>query len=163
MPFRIDYINTLKIKEGITDKKVHKIDIEKAANDPRRIAQITDYILEHFDQKTKRNDGSYAFSKLTNIAEVVANKEKEAAKRIKDIRNQVRLNGFNSIFAVSSIDVAKKYYAEFKSRDSKLKIATIFSFGANEAENEDGILPDEDLDTSKLDQSSRDFLDGAIE
>lgn len=74
----------------------------------------------------------------------------------------MRLNGFNSIFAVSSIEVAKKYYAEFKSRDSGLKFATIFSFGANEEENEDGILPDENFDTSRLDKTHRDFLDMAI-
>lgn len=162
LPFRIDYINTLKMKDDVKDKKVRAIDIEAAANSPERIAQVTDYILEHFEQKTKRNGGFYSFSKLTNIADVVSDKERDAAKKIKEIRNQVRLNGFNSIFAVSSIEVAKKYYAEFKSRNSGLKIATIFSFGANEAENEDGILPDEDFDTGGLDQPSRDFLDGAI-
>lgn len=163
LPFRIDYINTIKIKDNIKDKKVRAIDIEKAANDPKRIADITNYILEHFEQKTRRDGGFYSFQKLTNIAEVVANKEKDANKKIKEIRNQVRLNGFNSIFAVSSIEVAKKYYNEFKSRDLGLKIATIFSFGANEEENEDGILPDEDFDTSGLDKTSRDFLDIAID
>lgn len=163
LPFRIDYINTIKIKDNIKDKKVRAIDIEKAANDPKRIADITDYILEHFEQKTRRDGGFYSFQKLTNIAEVVADKEKDANKKIKEIRNQVRLNGFNSIFAVSSIEVAKKYYNEFKSRDSGLKIATIFSFGANEEENEDGILPDEDFDTRGLDKTSRDFLDIAID
>jgi len=163
LPFRIDYINTLKMKEGIKDKKVRAIDIEKAASSPERIAQVTDYILEHFEQKTKRDGGFYSFNKLTNIAEVVADKEKDEAKKIKEIRNQVRLNGFNSIFAVSSIDVAKKYYHEFKARDSGLKIATIFSFGANEEEDEDGILPDEDFDTGGLDKTSRDFLDMAID
>lgn len=162
LPFRIDYINTLKMKDGVKDKKVTAIDVEKAASDPKRITDITDYILEHFEQKTKRNGGFYSFSKLTNIAEVVTDKERDAAKKIKEIRSQVRLNGFNSIFAVSSIEVAKKYYAEFKSRDSGLKIATIFSFGANEEEDEDGILPDEDFDTTGLDKPSRDFLDGAI-
>lgn len=163
LPFRIDYINTIKIKDNIKDKKVRAIDIEKAANDPKRIADITNYILEHFEQKTRRDGGFYSFQKLTNIAEVVGDKEKYANKKIKEIRNQVRLNGFNSIFAVSSIEVAKKYYNEFKSRDSGLKIATIFSFGANEEENEDGILPDEDFDTSGLDKTSRDFLDIAID
>ena len=162
LPFRIDYINTLKMKDQVKDKKVRAIDVEAAASSPERIAQMTDYILEHFDQKTKRDGGFYGFSKLMNIAEVVADKEKDATKRVKEIRNQARLNGFNSIFAVSSIDVAKKYYRAFQSRDSGLKIATIFSFGANEDENEDGILPDEDFDTTRLDQPSRDFLDSAI-
>jgi type I restriction enzyme R subunit len=136
LPFRIDYINTLKMKDGIKDKKVRAIDIEAAANAPERIAQVTDYILEHFDQKTKRNE------RYT-------------------IRGK-RLYGFNSIFAVSSIEVAKKYYASFKAQNTDLKIALIYSFGANEEESEDGILPDEDFDTSGLDKSSRDFLDAAI-
>lgn len=136
LPFRIDYINTLKMKDDVKDKKVHAIDIEAAANSPERITQVTDYILEHFDQKTKRNE-RYALKGK-------------------------RLYGFNSIFAVSSIEVAKKYYAEFKSKGSELKIAIIYSFNANEAESDDGILPDEDFDTSGLDKSSRDFLDQAI-
>jgi type I restriction enzyme R subunit len=136
LPFRIDYINTLKMKNNIKDKKVRAIDIERAANAPERIAQVTTYILEHFDQKTKRNE----------------------RYTLKD----KRLAGFNSIFAVSSIETAKKYYAEFKSKNTELKIALIYSFGANEAECEDGILPDEDFDTTALDKSSRDFLDQAI-
>lgn len=136
LPFRIDYINTLKTKEDIKDKKVRAIDIEAAANAPERIAQVTDYILAHFDQKTMRNE-RYALKGK-------------------------RLYGFNSIFAVSSIEVAKKYYASFKDRKSELKIALIYSFGANDEECDDGILPDEDFDTSGLDKTSRDFLDAAI-
>lgn len=162
LPFRIDYINTLKKKDQIKDKKVQAIDIEAAANSPERIAQITTYILEHFNQKTKRDGSAYSFNKLTNIAEVATDKERKPSERTKEIRNQARLEGFNSIFAVSSIEVAKKYYTEFKSRGSELKIATIFSFSANEAENDDGILPDEDFDTARLDQSSQRFLDMAI-
>ena len=163
LPFRIDYINTLKMKGDVKDKKVHAIDIEAAANSPERITQVTDYILEHFEQKTKRNNGSYFFNKLTNIAEVSKDKRRDTGKQINETRGKVRLSGFNSIFAVSSIDVAKKYYNEFKSQGSNLRIATIFSFGANDAESDDGILPDEDFNTSKLNQSSRDFLDIAIE
>lgn len=136
LPFRIDYINTLKMKDDIKDKKVRAIDIEKAANAPERIAQVTDYILEHFDQKTKRNERYTLRGK--------------------------RLYGFNSIFAVSSIEVAKKYYASFKARNADLKVAIIYSFGANDEEGDDGILPDEDFDTSGLDKTSRDFLDAAI-
>lgn len=156
LPFRIDYINTLKMKDEIKDKKVRAIDIEKAANAPERIAQVTDYILEHFDQKTKRSGGSYTFSRLMNIKEAVAD------KKVEEIRKKIRLSGFNSIFAVSSIEVAKKYYTAFKEKKSGLKVALIYSFGANEAEDEDGILPDEDFDTNGLDKTSRDFLDAAI-
>lgn len=162
LPFRIDYINTLKAKDGIKDKKVLAIDIEAAINSPERIAQVTDYILAHFDQKTKRDGGIYSFNKLNNIAEIVSDKGRDTAKKVKETRSQVRLNGFNSIFAVSSIGMAKKYYAEFKSKESELKIAIIYSFGANEAEGDDGILPDEDFNTSRLDKSARDFLDQAI-
>jgi type I restriction enzyme R subunit len=136
LPFRIDYTNTLKMKDNIKDKKVRAIDIERAASAPERITQVTDYILEHFDQKTKRNECYTLQGK--------------------------RLSGFNSIFAVSSIEVAKKYYAEFKARNTELKIALIYSFGANGADDDDGILPDEDFDTRGLDKSSRDFLDQAI-
>lgn len=136
LPFRIDYLNTLKIKEDIEDKKVRAIDMEAAANAPERIAKITDYILEHFDQKTMRNEHYSLKGK--------------------------RLSGFNSIFAVSSIEVAKKYYTAFKSRNTELKIALIYSFAENEDENDDGILPDEDFDIEGLDKTSRDFLDQAI-
>lgn len=80
-----------------------------------------------------------------------------------------RLLGFNSIFAVSSIDAAKRYYLEFQSQmsemteEKRLKIATIFSFNANEDLEIDGIIEDENPeDTSRLDQSSRDFLESAI-
>jgi type I restriction enzyme R subunit len=78
-----------------------------------------------------------------------------------------RLAGFNSIFAVSSIDVAKKYYAEFKKQlegapsDKQLKVATIYSFGVND-EDADGMIDENSEDTSGLDVSSRDFLDKAI-
>ena len=160
LPFRIDYINTLKMEENVKDEKIRGIDTEKPWGSQERIAGITDYILEHFEQKTKRDGGFYSFSRLANIAEVVKNKND--SKKIKEVRNQVHLKGFNSIFAVSSIEVAKKYYDEFKSRDSGLKIATIFSFSANEEEREGGMLSDEDFNTKRLDRSSCDFLDMAI-
>ena len=162
LPFRVEYHRTIKIKDEVEDKKVRAIDNEAVVHSPQRIAKVVDYILEHFDQKTKRNAGYYSFGKLANITEVASDKEKNIAKRIEERKEQVRLSGFNSIFAVSSIEGAKKYYNEFKSRNSELKIATIFSFGVNEAEIEDGMLPDEDFDTGGLDQSSRDFLDMAI-
>ncbi|MDR1940706.1 MAG: type I restriction endonuclease subunit R [Endomicrobium sp.] len=142
LPFRIDYVDTLKMKEGIKDKKVMAIDIKKAENAPERIRGVVEYILSHFNDKTKRNN----FYQL---------KER-------------RLLGFNSIFAVSSIETAKKYYAEFQKQMAelpeaqKLKTALIYSFGANEEEQEDGLLPDEDFDTSGLDKNSRDFLESAI-
>jgi type I restriction enzyme R subunit len=144
LPFRIDYISTMKEQEDIADTKVWDIDREKALAAPERIANIVGYILEHFDQKTKRN--SYY--------------------QLKDRR----LAGFNSIFAVASIDMAKRYYTEFQRQmaelpsDKRLKVAIIYSFTVNEADPElNGIIEDENLeDTSRLDTGSRDFLDAAI-
>ena len=139
LPFRIDYINTIKEKEGIQDKKVNAIDIEKAMSDPIRIKEVVSYIIEHFEQKTMRN-------------------------KHYEVKEQ-RLSGFNSIFAVSSIPVAKKYYLEFKKqleeKNKNLTIATIFSYSANEEENTDN-LDDESFDTENLDLGSREFLEEAI-
>ena len=139
LPFRIDYINTIKEKENIQDKKVNAIDIEKAISDPSRIREIVSYVVEHFEQKTMRN-------------------------KHYELKEQ-RLSGFNSIFAVSSIPVAKKYYLEFKKqleeKNKNLTIATIFSYSANEEENTDN-LDDESFDTENLDLSSREFLEEAI-
>lgn len=144
LPFRIDYISTMKEQEDIKDSKVRDIDREKALASPERVSKISKYILEHFDQKTKRNS-TYQL------------KERRTA-------------GFNSIFAVSSIDMARIYYAELKKQmeeipeSKRLKIATIYSFGVNEDTTDiEGFLDDENLeDTVMLDQSSRDFLDLAI-
>ena len=108
LPFRIDYIDTIKNKDGTKDKKVEAINTESAMLAPQRISEIVTYILEHFDQKTKRNNGFYTFNKLTNIEDVAKN------QMIAEKKQSLRLNGFNSIFAVSSIDAAKLYYTEFK-------------------------------------------------
>ncbi|MFZ1735799.1 MAG: type I restriction endonuclease subunit R, partial [Candidatus Moraniibacteriota bacterium] len=141
LPFKVDYVSTVREAENIEDKKVNDIDREAVLAAPERLANIVGYICEHFDQKTKRN----SFYKLKDR----------------------RLAGFNSIFAVASIDVAKKYYAEFKKQlsdvpsDKRLKVATIYSFGVNE-EDADGMVDESSEDTSGLDVSSRDFLDEAI-
>ena len=140
LPFRIDYINTIKQKDSGKDKQVNAIDTEEALASQERIFEVVKYILEHFDQKTMRN--SYY-----------------------SLKGQ-RVNGFNSMFAVSSIPVCKKYYLELKKQIAEqhreLTIATIFSFAPNEADTADGILEDESFDTDGLDQSSRDFLEMAI-
>ncbi|MDD4022352.1 MAG: type I restriction endonuclease subunit R [Synergistaceae bacterium] len=139
LPFRIDYINTLKMKVGVKDKNVPAIDTEKALADPNRIREVVNYILDHFDQKTKRS----SFYSLQGQ----------------------RVSGFNSLLAVSSIPAAMKYYTELKKqlseRGRKLNIAAIFSYSANEADPEDG-FPDEGFDTESLDCTSRDFLESAI-
>lgn len=165
LPFRIDYVNTMKMKEDVKDKDVSAIDRERAMLAPQRITEVTKYILEHFDQKTKRDSRAYEFNKLTNIKEVASDKLRNKVQEIKD---RVRLTGFNSIFAVASIDLAKAYYEEFQKQmeadaGKKLKVALIYSFGANE-DSDDGILTEENSeDTSNLDASSRDFLDHAID
>ena len=166
LPFRVDYIKTMDINADIDDEEVWNIDRKKAFEAPERIALVTKYILDHFDQKTYRGDKSYIYSQLMNVSEVAS----ASQGKVEEIKKKQRVSGFNSIFAVSSVDMAKKYYLEFKKQmeedpTKKLKIATIFSYGANEAEIDDGngIIDDENPeDTSKLDQSARDFLDMAI-
>ncbi len=163
LPFRVDYIKTMDVEPDIDDKDVWDIDREKAFIAPERIELVTKYILEHFDQKTYRGDKSYVFNVLTNISEVASAKN----GAVEEIKQKQRVSGFNSIFAVASVPMAKLYYAEFKRQmeadpTKKLRIATIYSYGANEKET-DGILDEENPeDTSALDQSSRDFLEAAI-
>ena len=161
LPFRIDYIDTIKEKENIRDEKVRAIDIENAKSSPERIREVVKYILEHFDQKTYRNQSKSNFSHkvVANVSDVAVSKN-----NIQEIKENKSVNGFNSIFAVSSIPAAKKYYSEFKKQlaqqGGNLTVATIFSFSPNEEEPD--ILPDESFDTGGLDKVSRDFLDDAI-
>lgn len=166
LPFRIDYISTMKEQENIKDSKVWDINREKALAAPERISRIVSYILEHFNQKTMRNDRSYSYNILTNVADIAKAKNR---KDIDEIKQKVRLTGFNSIFAVSSIPFAKLYYEEFRKQMAenplqKLKIATIFSFGMNGDDNsDDGVFDENPEDTSRLDKSDRDFLESAID
>ena len=138
LPFRVEYVNTMKEKESIRDTAVTGIDIRSAIDAPDRIRNNVRYILEHFDQQTKRN-------KAYSIGEK-------------------RLRGFNSIFAVESIPMARQYYAEFKRQQANvtdpLRVALIYTYTANEETN-DGVDA-EALDPSLLDETSRSFLDAAI-
>lgn len=141
LPFKVDYVSTVREAEDIEDKQISDIDREAVLASPVRLTNIVSYIIDHFNQKTKRN----SFYKLKDR----------------------RLAGFNSIFAVSSIDVAKKYYSTFQKMfevypsDKHLKVAIIYSFGMND-EDLDGMIDENSEDTSGLDVSSRDFLDNAI-
>ncbi len=83
LPFRVDYIKTMDVEEEITDEMVWDINREKVMMAPERIRIVTQYILEHFDQKTYRGDKTYIYNTLTNI------------------EKRWRISGFNSIFAVS--------------------------------------------------------------
>ena len=163
LPFRVDYIKTMDMEEDITDEMVWDINREKTYQAPERIKLVTKYILDHFDQKTYRGNKTYYYNALMNIGEVAS----AANGKVEEEKRKQRLSGFNSILAVASVDMAKLYYQEFKKQmeadpTKKLRIATIYSYGANEEET-DGILDEENPeDTSALDKSSRDFLDDAI-
>lgn len=141
LPFRIDYINTIKSGPAIKDKQVSAIDTERALLAPERIGGVVGYILDHFDQKTRRSSTYRHDGK--------------------------RMAGFNSLLATASIDAAKRYYAEFAKQQQsltsakRLKVGLIYSFAANE-EEDGGLLGEEEFETTGLDQGSRDFLDAAI-
>ncbi|TKC01410.1 type I restriction endonuclease subunit R [Pedobacter cryotolerans] len=164
LPFRIDYIRTMKEKEEVKDSKVRDIDRENALMAPQRIFNNVDYILKHFDQKTKRNSKPYYMTTLSNVYEVASAKDRN---KIEEVKEKIRRSGFNSIFAVASIDAAKIYYEEFKKQQkeipklARLKIATIFSFSQNDPE-EDGVEDENSENTDGLSASHRDFLDNAI-
>ena len=139
LPFRIATVNTVKQKEEKPDKKVRAIDTEEAMLDQKRIASVVRYILDNFDSKTYRTK----------------------AYTVKGVKKF----GFNSILACASIPAAMKYYDEFKRQMAEggrqLKVATIFTYSANEDDPEDGSL-DAGGDPSELPQASRDFLESAI-
>ena len=142
LPFRIDYVNTVKTPELIADKKVSGIDKEKALLAVERLRQVTAYVLEHFDQKTKR-----------------ASHYSLAGKRV---------NGFNALFATASIEAAKRYYNQFFIQqegipaNKRLKVGLIYSYAANEADGSD-LLDDEEFETEALDMDARSFLEDAIQ
>lgn len=154
LPFKYDYVGKVDIKEDVRDEKVYAIDIEKAFDNKIRIALITDYIIKNFDNKTKA--GNYMFKAIDNVSEIAKGNN---SKEIKVARS---LNGFNSIFAVANINMAKKYYEEFKKQPNDLKIALIYSFGVNDA-IDDGLFDENSESTDNLNQSDRDFLDSAID
>jgi type I restriction enzyme R subunit len=145
LPFRVSYHNTVKAAEGKADKQVEAIDTDEVFMHPDRIEDVAGYVLDTFDTKTKRTTG-YSLG----------------AKRVR---------GFNSMFAVGSIPMLRLYYDEFAKQQAArkasnaayqpLKVATIFSYAANEEAG--GLLDDEEMETGSLDQSSRDFLERAIQ
>lgn len=167
LPFRVDYVKTMDLGEDIDDEQVWDIAREKAMMAPERIRLITEYILNNFDRKTYRGDKTYIYNTLTNISDVASGKK----GAVEEIKQKQRVSGFNSIFAVASVPMAKLYYQEFKKQieadpTKRLRIATIYSYGANEEDYDGvigGILDEENSeDTSALDKSSRDFLEDAI-
>ena len=156
LPFRYEYVGRVDIKDNVKDEKVYSIDEEKLFDNSYRITAITDYIIKHFSTKTKTSE-SYIYSTLDNVVEVAKKQDTQENKSKKSI------NGFNSIFAVSSIKMAKEYYEEFKKQqselDSNLKIALIYSYGVN---GEDGVIDENSETTEALSTDDRKFLDDAI-
>lgn len=160
LPFKVDYIRTMREEDEILDEQVSNIDRERALMAPERITLVSKYIMEHFAQKTRRDSRSYSFAQLINVGEVATAKDRN---KVKEVKAKTRLTGFNSIFAVASIPFVKLYYTELQKQnellppDKRLKIATIFSYSPN-VDTED----ESPEDTDGLDQSSRDFLEKCI-
>ncbi|TNK82090.1 DEAD/DEAH box helicase [Mycoplasmopsis pullorum] len=160
LPFKVDYVNTIKLKDVVTDKKVTNIDTYEVRISNKRISAIVEYILEHYDQKTKTHE-KYVFDRLINTNELTKNPKANENKKSSILR------GFNSIFAVENIEFAKKYYLEFqkqiKAKDKKLKVATIFTYAPNKEIQQFGEFDDEDFTKFvNLQKSDRDFLQEAI-
>ena len=154
LPFKYEYVGRVDIKQDAKDEKVYAIDEEKAFDNDLRINMITAYIIDNFDRKTKT--GNYLFKAIDNVRDLAKNNDN---KEVKVVRN---FNGFNSIFAVSGISMAKKYYEAFKQQPNDLKIALIYSFGVNDA-IDDGLFDENSESTENLSKSDRDFLDSAID
>jgi type I restriction enzyme, R subunit len=138
LKFKVDYNDVRPKFKAIEteqdEQKLNAAENKQALLHPERIREISQYILNNFRQKTHRLQGG--------------NK------------------GFNAMFAVSSVDAAKLYYETLNAlqadSDKALKIATIFSFAANEEQDARGNLPDESFDVSALNSSAKEFLSKAI-
>lgn len=155
LPFKVEFQSTMSVKDAIRDEKVPAIDKEKAFLAPERISLVANYIIEHFPIKTKTSE-SYVFNSLNNIVEIAKN------SKLKEIKQHKNINGFNSIFAVASIEMAKAYYNAFKNNTNhNLKIALIYSYGVND-EILDGIEDENSDSTENLSKSDRDYLETAI-
>lgn len=156
LPFRYEYVGRVDISDDVKDEKAYSIDEEKLFDNQIRISLITEYIIEHFSTKTKTSE-SYVYSTLDNVIEVAKRQDTD------EIKSKKNINGFNSIFAVSSIKMAKEYYAEFKRalaiKNSNLKVALIYSYGVN---GEDGVIDENSESTEALSTDDRTFLDNAI-
>ena len=156
LPFRYEYVGRVDISDDVKDEKVYSIDEEKLFDNQIRISLITEYIIEHFSAKTKTSE-SYVYSTLDNVIEVAKRQDTE------EIKSKKNINGFNSIFAVSSIKMAKEYYEEFQKqlriKNSNLKVALIYSYGVN---GEDGVIDENSESTEALSTDDRTFLDNAI-
>ena len=163
LKFHVDYESTMKMKSDVDSKQVWGIDTDEALHNPKRISIVTDYILNHFNDKTKQMADAYGMSRLTNVSEVVK------AKNAEEQKVRIKTRGFNSIFAVDNVKTAIMYYDEFKKQlkeqgNEDFKVATIFTYSANEEEDETGTLEDENPeDAGNLDPTSKEALQRAID
>ena len=142
LPFKIDYVSTFRRASTGEDVKVEAIDTDTAWQSPKRLHNVAEYILDHFDQKTRRQGPAYAI--------------KGVARR-----------GFNSILACDSVRSAESYYRVLREMIGQregcgLKVATIFTYAANGEEDPNGFIDDEDLECGDMPRADREFLDGAI-
>lgn len=145
LKFKVNYNNiTPKFKEiemETDEEKLKKLE-KKMLMHPERITEITKYILKVFDTKTHRNE-------------------------FYDLKHR-RLNGFNAMFAVQSVEAVKLYYEEFQKQqeslpeEKRLKVATIYSFSANEEPSAIGEIEDENFEPSAMDSTAKEFLNRAI-
>ena len=165
--FHVDYSRTMKMKSDVDTKQVWGIDTDEALHDPRRISIVSRYILEHFAEKTKQSADAYSMNKLLNVVQVI-----KQGKKAQEEKTKIKTRGFNSLFAVDSVKSAIMYYDELKRQmqepgTQQLKIATIFTYNANEAETDDewgfegeGENPE---GTGGLDATSKEALQRAID
>ena len=165
--FHVDYSSTMRMKNNVDTKMVWGIDTDEALHDPKRISIVSRYVLEHFAEKTKQSADAYGMNKLLNVVQVI-----RQGRKAKEEKTKVKTRGFNSLFAVDSVKTAIMYYNELKRQmqepgTQQLKIATIFTYNANEAETDDewgfegeGENPE---GTGGLDATSREALQRAID
>lgn len=177
LPFRVEYVSTVKTAselEKATDELVTDINRPEVIRHKDRVHNVVQYIIEHFTQKTYRNEKTYKYKRILNVKELAA--DKHNTLEAKKSSEEVDINGFNSIFAVADIPLAKAYYNEFKKQqqnlppNERLKVVTIFSYAVNEGESDSsayangmGSLGEENSEsTAKLDANSQEFLESAI-
>ena len=166
LKFHVDYNRTMRMKDDVERKQVWGIDTEEALHDPKRIEIVTRYIIDHFADKTKQSADAYAMSKLLNVQDVV-----KKGRKVEEEKTKIKTKGFNSIFAVDSVQAAILYYNEFKRQLAEpgapnLRIATIYTYNANETEvDEWGFEGDENPEEigTAPDLQSRDALENAID
>lgn len=172
LPFKVDYVNTVRDNNG-DDTLIEAIDDDKILLAQERVTNIVSYTLSHFNQKTMKLGQIFDYSTVTNVSDFVANygkANKEGRMLVEEVRTNVKRQGFNSIFAVSSISAAKIYYEEFKKQITdnpqykNIRIATIYSYGVNKDDTSTDYLIDEDSDsTDALSVDDRAFLAHAID